>query len=241
MRLQGQSTPRPMTHDLMVDIFGELEVRCTQVVVTELRDNTFFATITLTTGTMDHQIDARPPMPSRSRSALAPRSTWRPRCSPNRRSSSSMRWRTPRRSSSGSRTSSTRSPGGLRRRRLVSGLTGRRRPVAPSRPVRTDDGRVTDADQPSESPLRRLSRGEIPPSGSFGPVLRTLGIVAAVFVALVMLLGLIGSAPLTRPEAGEIGVVRNGGPLDNRNIRGVVKSGSGITWAASSAPCTTTR
>ncbi len=60
MRLQGQSTPRPMTHDLMVDIFGELEVRCTQVVVTELRDNTFFATITLTTGTMDHQIDARP-------------------------------------------------------------------------------------------------------------------------------------------------------------------------------------
>lgn len=46
-----------------------------------------------------------------------------------------------------------------------------------------------------------------------------------------MLLLLVGSAPVTRPEAGEIGVVRNGGPLDNRNIRGVVKSGSGITWA----------
>lgn len=62
-------------------------------------------------------------------------------------------------------------------------------------------------------------------------MLRTVGIAAAVFVGLIMLFGLIGSAPLTRPEAGEIGVVRNGGPLDNRNIRGVVKSGSGITWA----------
>lgn len=60
MRLQGQTTPRPMTHDLMLDIFSELEVRCTQVVITELRDNTFFATVTLTTGSMDHQIDARP-------------------------------------------------------------------------------------------------------------------------------------------------------------------------------------
>ena len=46
MRLQGASTPRPMTHDLMVDVLGELEVRCVHVAVTELRDNTFFASIT---------------------------------------------------------------------------------------------------------------------------------------------------------------------------------------------------
>ena len=47
MKLQGASTPRPMTHDLMCDMLGELDVRCTQVAVTELRENTFFATITL--------------------------------------------------------------------------------------------------------------------------------------------------------------------------------------------------
>ncbi|MFA9272723.1 MAG: bifunctional nuclease family protein, partial [Baekduiaceae bacterium] len=60
MKLQGASTPRPMTHDLLVDVLGELEAKCTQVSVTELRDNTFFATITLTTGSVDHNIDARP-------------------------------------------------------------------------------------------------------------------------------------------------------------------------------------
>src|SRR5918999_5973907 len=47
MKLQGASTPRPMTHDLLFDMLGELDVRCTQVSVTELRENTFFATITL--------------------------------------------------------------------------------------------------------------------------------------------------------------------------------------------------
>ncbi len=47
MKLQGASTPRPMTHDLLCDMLGELDVRCTQVAVTELRENTFFASITL--------------------------------------------------------------------------------------------------------------------------------------------------------------------------------------------------
>ena len=47
MKLQGATTPRPMTHDLLCDMLGELDVRCTQVAVTELRDKTFFASITL--------------------------------------------------------------------------------------------------------------------------------------------------------------------------------------------------
>jgi bifunctional DNase/RNase len=37
MKLQGASTPRPMTHDLLFDMLGELEVACTRVSVTELR------------------------------------------------------------------------------------------------------------------------------------------------------------------------------------------------------------
>ena len=45
MKLQGASTPRPMTHDLLTDMLNELEAKCTQVSVTELRDNTFFASI----------------------------------------------------------------------------------------------------------------------------------------------------------------------------------------------------
>ena len=47
MKLQGATTPRPMTHDLVSEMLSEFEVSCTQVSVTELRENTFYATITL--------------------------------------------------------------------------------------------------------------------------------------------------------------------------------------------------
>jgi bifunctional DNase/RNase len=60
MKLQGQTTPRPMTHDLIVDVLGELEVKCTQVSVTELRDNTFFASITLQVAGRDIEVGSRP-------------------------------------------------------------------------------------------------------------------------------------------------------------------------------------
>jgi bifunctional DNase/RNase len=60
MKLQGATTPRPMTHDLLCDMLSELEVKCTQVSVTELRDNTFFASITLQVAGRDVEIDSRP-------------------------------------------------------------------------------------------------------------------------------------------------------------------------------------
>ena len=41
MKLQGASTPRPMTHDLINDMLTEMEVSCSRVSVTELRENTF--------------------------------------------------------------------------------------------------------------------------------------------------------------------------------------------------------
>ncbi len=60
MKLQGQTTPRPMTHDLVVEILDEIDASCVQVAVTELRDNTFFATITLKIGEKEVEIDSRP-------------------------------------------------------------------------------------------------------------------------------------------------------------------------------------
>src|SRR6187455_1632412 len=47
MKLQGASTPRPMTHDLFTDILRRLDVRVIRITVTELRENTFYASITI--------------------------------------------------------------------------------------------------------------------------------------------------------------------------------------------------
>jgi uncharacterized protein len=60
MKLQGANTPRPMTHDLLCEVLGELDVKCTQVAVTELRENTFFASITLSVNGRELEIDSRP-------------------------------------------------------------------------------------------------------------------------------------------------------------------------------------
>src|ERR1051325_5013875 len=60
MKLQGASTPRPMTHDLLFDMLGELDVSCTRVAVTELRENTFYASITLAVNGRELEIDSRP-------------------------------------------------------------------------------------------------------------------------------------------------------------------------------------
>ena len=60
MKLQGASTPRPMTHDLLFEMLGELDVDCSRVSVTELRENTFYASITLTVNGREVEIDSRP-------------------------------------------------------------------------------------------------------------------------------------------------------------------------------------
>src|SRR5436190_18359590 len=49
-----------MTHDLMNEMLGELEVACTRVAVTELRENTFYASITLRMDGREVEIDSRP-------------------------------------------------------------------------------------------------------------------------------------------------------------------------------------
>jgi bifunctional DNase/RNase len=60
MKLQGTPTPRPMTHDLVTDMLGELNASVSRVAVTELRENTFYAQITLQVNGSEIEIDSRP-------------------------------------------------------------------------------------------------------------------------------------------------------------------------------------
>lgn len=57
---QGVETPRPMTHDLMRNILEELGARVECIVITELRDRTFFAELRIVTGGQRHTVSARP-------------------------------------------------------------------------------------------------------------------------------------------------------------------------------------
>src|SRR5215217_5256460 len=59
MKLQGASAPRPLTHDLLINILGELEVEVLRVTVTELRENTFYASITIQQDGSELEIDSR--------------------------------------------------------------------------------------------------------------------------------------------------------------------------------------
>jgi bifunctional DNase/RNase len=60
MKLQSASTPRPMTHDLVTDMLEQLGAQVTRITVTELRENTFFAEITVQQDGSEIQIDSRP-------------------------------------------------------------------------------------------------------------------------------------------------------------------------------------
>jgi bifunctional DNase/RNase len=58
--LQHITTPRPMTHDLMRDLIVELGATVECVVITELRDRTFYAEVRMTLGGRRHSVSARP-------------------------------------------------------------------------------------------------------------------------------------------------------------------------------------
>ena len=58
--LQGVTPPRPLTHDLFLTLFGRLKVTLTRVVITDLRDDIFYAVVYLNAGGPEFQLDARP-------------------------------------------------------------------------------------------------------------------------------------------------------------------------------------
>jgi len=58
--LQGVTPPRPLTHDLFLTLFGRLKVTITRVVITDLKDDTYYAVLHLSTGTTQMTLDSRP-------------------------------------------------------------------------------------------------------------------------------------------------------------------------------------
>jgi bifunctional DNase/RNase len=60
MKLQSQSVPRPMTHDLLSDMLEQLGAQVVRITVTELRENTFYAQITVTQDGTEIEVDSRP-------------------------------------------------------------------------------------------------------------------------------------------------------------------------------------
>jgi uncharacterized protein len=60
LALDDVETPRPMTHDLFVAVLGELAVGLERIVVTELRDRTFFAELHLRRADGTVTVSSRP-------------------------------------------------------------------------------------------------------------------------------------------------------------------------------------
>src|SRR5438105_8447019 len=60
MKLQSQAPPRPMTHDLLSDMLEQLGAQIVRITVTELRENTFYAQITVQQDGSEIEVDLRP-------------------------------------------------------------------------------------------------------------------------------------------------------------------------------------
>jgi uncharacterized protein len=60
LQLEEIETPRPMTHDLLRDVIREIDVTVTRVVISELKESTFYALIHMRAGERALTVDARP-------------------------------------------------------------------------------------------------------------------------------------------------------------------------------------
>ena len=60
LQIENIATPRPMTHDLLRNVIADLDGRVDRIVVSDLKENTFYAVIHLTVRGEPLAIDARP-------------------------------------------------------------------------------------------------------------------------------------------------------------------------------------
>ena len=58
--IEGRVPPRPLTHDLLVNVFEDLGAHLRRVVITEMREHTYFAEIQLLHQGQTHAISCRP-------------------------------------------------------------------------------------------------------------------------------------------------------------------------------------
>jgi len=60
LELEGISPPRPLTHDLLKTLVDNLGATVTEILIDELRDNTFYSKISIDVSSLENSIDARP-------------------------------------------------------------------------------------------------------------------------------------------------------------------------------------
>jgi bifunctional DNase/RNase len=60
LQLENVAPPRPLTHDLIKNLLESIEAKIARVVVSDLRENTYYALISLKVNSHDTDIDARP-------------------------------------------------------------------------------------------------------------------------------------------------------------------------------------
>jgi len=60
LEIEKINTPRPMTHDLLRNMISSLKAEVRHILVNDLKDNTFFAVISLVHNGNDMTIDSRP-------------------------------------------------------------------------------------------------------------------------------------------------------------------------------------
>ena len=60
LALEGQTVPRPLSHDLMKSILDGLNAKLTKIIIHDIKDSTFYAKLVVENGGEDQEIDARP-------------------------------------------------------------------------------------------------------------------------------------------------------------------------------------
>jgi uncharacterized protein len=60
LQMENVSTPRPMTHDLLRNVIEDLKGQVTKILISDLKDNTFYALIYVEASGDMVAIDARP-------------------------------------------------------------------------------------------------------------------------------------------------------------------------------------
>jgi bifunctional DNase/RNase len=60
LEIEGIKPPRPLTHDLLKNMIDLLGGTVSEVIINELRDNTFFAKIKIEVSSLSNEIDSRP-------------------------------------------------------------------------------------------------------------------------------------------------------------------------------------